>query len=298
MDWDRLRIFHTVAESGSFTNAGARLNSSQSAVSRQIRALEESLRVSLFTRHARGLVLTQEGQELFNTAREVVLRIEETERSLMEAKGRPSGVLRVTTMVTFGAVWLTPHLEQFMNEYPDIDIKLILDDDDLDLAAGEADVAIRLHEPEQAELIQRPLATFHTHIYASPEYLERKGMPVRVEDLEQHDLITFGNSKVRTLQELNWLSNLGGRSKKKRARLEVNNLYGILHAVETGLGVAVLPDYLVHDNHKNLVRILPSVVEQPFNSYYCYPPELRGSLRVALFRDFMVRQIRAASNIL
>lgn len=297
MDWDRLRIFHTVAESGSFTNAGSRLNCSQSAVSRQIRALEESLNVSLFTRHARGLVLTQEGQELYGTAREVVHRIEETERSLLESKERPSGLLRVTTMVTFGAVWLTPHLEQFMSEYPDIDIQLKLADEDLDLAAGEADVAIRLHEPEQADLIQRPLASFHTHIYASPEYLDRKGTPVSLEDLDNHDLIVFGRSSAPTIIGLNWLLEVGSPNKKRRARLQVNNLYGILHAVEAGMGIAVLPDYLVH-NRQKLVRVLPNVEGQPFNSYYCYAPELRGSLRVALFRDFMVRQIRAESNIL
>lgn len=213
MDWDRLRIFHTVAESGSFTNAGARLNCSQSAVSRQIRSLEESLNVSLFTRHARGLVLTQEGQELYNTAREVMLRIEETERSLMESRERPSGLLRVTTMVTFGAVWLTPHLEQFMSEYPDINIQLILDDADLDLSAGEADVAIRLHEPEQAELIQRPLATFHSHIYASPEYLDKRGTPITTDDLDAHDLITFGVSNVPTIRGLNWLLTVGNPRK-------------------------------------------------------------------------------------
>ena len=297
MDWDRLRIFHTVAESGSFTGAGARLNCSQSAVSRQIRALEESLNVSLFTRHARGLVLTQEGQELYNTAREVVLRIEETERSLMESRERPSGLLRVTTMVTFGAVWLTPHLEQFMSEYPDINIKLILDDADLDLSAGEADVAIRLHEPEQAELIQRPLATFHSHIYASPEYLDRRGTPVTTDDLDHHDLITFGMSNVPTIRDFSWLLTVGSPRKSRIPRLQVDNLYGVLHAVEAGMGIAVLPDYLVY-NRQKLVRVLPNVEGTPFNSYYCYAPELRGSLRVALFRDFMVRQIRAESNIL
>ncbi|PCI62452.1 MAG: LysR family transcriptional regulator [Kordiimonadales bacterium] len=297
MDWDRLRIFHIVAEAGSFTAAGVRLNCSQSAVSRQIRALEESLNVSLFTRHARGLVLTQEGHELFGTAREVVHRIEETERSLLESKERPSGLLRVTTMVTFGAVWLTPHLEQFMSEYPDIDLKLILDDKDLDLSAGEADVAIRLHEPQQADLIQRPLASFHTHIYASPEYLARRGTPITLDDLDGHDLITFGETSNPTVRGLNWLvdQSLGGKA--RAPRLQVNNLYGILHAVEAGMGIAVLPDYLVH-NRQKLVRVLPTIEGQPFNSYYCYPPELRGSLRVALFRDFMVRQIRAESNIL
>ncbi len=297
MDWDRLRIFHTVAESGSFTSAGAQLNCSQSAVSRQIRALEDSLNVSLFTRHARGLVLTQEGQELFETAREVVHRIDETERRLMESKERPSGLLRVTTMVTFGAVWLTPHLEQFVLVYPEIDLQVILDDEDLDLSAGEADVAIRLHEPEQAELIQRPLATFHVHMYASPEYLARKGTPVSTADLDAHDLITFGTSTAPVIRGLNWLLEVGKETHKRKPRLEVNNLYGIMHAVEAGMGIAVLPDYLVH-NRQKLVRVLPDVEGNSFNSYFCYPPELRGSLRVALFRDFLIRQIRAESNIL
>ncbi len=297
MDWDRLRIFHTVAESGSFTSAGAQLNVSQSAVSRQIRALEDSLNVSLFTRHARGLVLTQEGQELFETARDVVQRIDETERRLMESRERPSGRLRVTTMVTFGAVWLTPHLEQFVLEYPEIDLKVILDDEDLDLSAGAADVAIRLHEPQQADLIQRPLATFHNHIYASPEYLARKGTPVTTADLDMHDLITFGVSAAPVIKGLNWLLEVGKETHKRSPRLEVNNLYGILHAVEAGMGLAVLPDYLVH-NRQKLVRVLPDVEGLRFNSYFCYPPELRGSLRVALFRDFLIRQIRAESNIL
>lgn len=297
MDWDRLRIFHTVANSGSFTAAGDRLNCSQSAVSRQIRALEESLNVSLFTRHARGLVLTQEGQDLYATARDVVHRIDETERKLMESRERPSGLLRVTTMVTFGAVWLTPHLEQFILEYPEIDLKIILDDDDLDLSAGQADVAIRLHEPQQADLIQRPLATFHSHIYASPEYLDRKGTPVTTADLDNHDLITFGTSKSPVIKGLNWLLEVGKETHQRKPRLEVNNLYGVLHAVEAGIGIAVLPDYLVH-NRQKLVRVLPEIDGVPFNSYYCYPPELRGSLRVALFRDFMIRQIRAESNII
>lgn len=297
MDWDRLRIFHTVADAGSFTSAGQVLNCSQSAVSRQIRALEESLNVSLFTRHARGLVLTQEGQELYDTARSVVHQIDETERRLLESRQRPQGLLRVTTMVTFGAVWLTPHLEQFMTEYPEIDVKVILDDDDVDLSAGKADVAIRLHEPEQADLIQRPLATFHSHIYASPEYLDRKGTPVTIQDLDSHDLLTFGTSSSVVIKGLNWLLGLGRTTGERTPRLEVNNLYGILHAVEAGMGIAVLPDYLVH-NRQKLVRILPEVEGVPFNSYYCYPPELKGSLKVALFRDFMIRQIRAESNII
>ncbi|WCL55182.1 LysR family transcriptional regulator [Gimibacter soli] len=297
MDWDRLRIFHTVAECGSFTSAGARLKLSQSAVSRQIRALEESLNVSLFTRHARGLVLTEEGLQLYQTARAVVQQIDNTERAIMESRQRPTGVLRVTTMVTFGSVWLTPHLTQFMAEYPEIRIELTLDDRDLDLAAGEADVAIRLHEPEQAELIARPLATFHAHIYASPEYLDKRGTPVTAKDLDQHDLITIGNTTAPTIRGLNWILDVGAGPHRRQPRLLINNLLGVLHAVEAGMGIGVLPDYLVHDR-KKLVRVLPDVEGTSFNSYYCYPPERKSSVKVALFRDFMIRQIRDASNIL
>ncbi|WP_374763366.1 LysR family transcriptional regulator [Yunchengibacter salinarum] len=294
MDWDRLRIFHAVAQSGSFTRAGTALNSSQSAISRQIRTLEESLGTALFTRHARGLVLTEDGRRLYATAEDVVRRIEETERQLMESREKPAGLLRVTTMVTFGAVWLTPHLNQFLEQYPDIDIKLILDDEDVDLSTGKADVAIRLHEPEHADLIARPLATFHAHIYASPAYLDRKGTPRSRRDLDHHDLITFGETGSPTIKGLNWLMAVS-KGTKRAPRLQVNNLYGVLHAVEAGLGLAVLPDYLVHDR-KKLVRVLPEEEGTTFRSFYCYPPELKGSQRVNLFRDFMIRQIRSETD--
>ena len=296
LDWDKLRIFLAVADSGSFTSAGARLNSSQSAVSRQIKTLEDSLNTALFTRHARGLVLTQEGESLYKTARDIHHNIEEVERSLSESRERPAGLLRVTTMVTFGAIWLTPHLKQFMDTYPDIDLQLILDDDDLDLAAGEADIAIRLHDPEQSDLIARPLATFHAHIYASPEYLDRCGTPVTLQDLDSHDIVTYGSTTISTIRDLNLISHIGRTSTPREARLQVNNMYGILHAVEAGMGIAILPDYLVH-NRRRLVRILPDVDIASYNSFFCYPPELRGALRVTLLRDFLARQLRAESNL-
>ena len=215
----------------------------------------------------------------------------------MEARGKVSGLLRITTMVTFGSIWLTPHLKQFMDTYPDLDLKLILDDRDLDLAAGEADVAIRLHEPDQADLIARPLATFHAHIYASPEYLDKHGTPVTPEDLKHHNLVTFGSAQNPTLRGLDWLPNVGNFTKNKPPRLRINNLYGVMHAVEAGMGIAVLPDYLVH-NRRNLVRILPQIDGTSYNSYFCYAPELKGSKRVSLLYDFLAAQIRAESNVI
>lgn len=297
LDWDKLRIFHVVAEAGSFTEAGLRLNCSQSAASRHIRALEDNLQVALFTRHARGLVLTQEGQHLLRTTRDVQGRIEETEHVLREAKDSPKGVLRVTTMVTFGAVWLTTHMKSFVEQYPDIELQLILDDEDLDLSSGQADVAIRLHTPVQADMIQRPLATFHNHIYASPEYLDRKGTPCQPSDLDHHDLIIYGSTAQMPLKNINWIMDIGKTSYDRTPCLQVNNLYGVMHAIEAGMGLGSLPDYLVH-NRSNLVRVLPDMDSPKFPSFFCYPPELRGSKRVAVFRDFIIQTIKEESNIL
>lgn len=300
MDWDRIRVFHTVAEAGSFTSAGRRLGLSQSATSRQIKGLEESLQVALFTRNARGLVLTDEGVRLFDTADKVMHQIDQIEQNIRESKRTPVGTLRVSTMVTFGAVWLSPHLTEFMAQYPDIDIDMVLSDEPLNLSAGEAEVSIRLGNPGPQDLIRKHLTVFHLHAYASPAYLARKGMPESIFDLDNHDIIHFSGLKGDLLEGLNWLLTTKNKtetkkekkSQKRKPRLMVNNLYGVLHAVEAGIGIAVLPDYLVHKRQK-LVRLFPDLKTPEYDAYFCYAPELKGSLRVGLFRDFLIRQIQA-----
>ena len=193
MDWDKLRVFHAVAEAGSFTHAGDTLNLSQSAVSRQISALEEALQVPLFHRHARGLILTEQGEALNRTVREVFAKLAITEALLTESREKPAGRLKVTTTVGFGASWLAPRLQAFLEAYPDVSITLLLDDADLDLAMREADVAIRMHPPKQPDLVQRHLMTIEWQIYASPEYLKKHGVPQRAEDLDAHKLVLFGD---------------------------------------------------------------------------------------------------------
>ena len=291
MDWDKLRIFHTVAEAGSFTMAAKRLNVSQSAASRQIRALEDSLDVALFNRHARGLVLTNEGEQLFDTTKHLSDRIETVTGTLLEAKDKPSGALRVTTMVSFGAVWLTPHLKEFVLRYPDIQVQLSLSDEDLDLATREADVAIRFHPSEQADLIQRPLVPVHVHIYASPEYLDRKGAPRRAEDLDQHDIIVYGPVSSLPVRSIDWIRTVGSTGYTRRPVLEVNNIYAVLQAIKAGMGLAAIPDYLVANN-RQLVRVLGHIQSPTLDTYFVYPRELRGAKRVAVFRDYLMQQVR------
>src|ERR687893_1039702 len=181
LDWDKLRVFHAVADAGSFTHAGETLNLSQSAVSRQIQALEESLQVPLFHRHARGLILTEPGETLNRTVREVFAKLAMTEALLTESRERPAGRLKVTSTAGFGNAWLAPRLHRFLTLYPEVSVGLLLDDTDLDLAMREADVAIRMHPPRQPDLIQRHLASFGWRVCGSPASPQKGRLPPRAQ---------------------------------------------------------------------------------------------------------------------
>ena len=290
MDWDKLRVFHAVAEAGSFTHAGDTLNLSQSAVSRQISALEEALAVPLFHRHARGLILTEQGEALNRTVREVFAKLAMTEALLTESKEKPAGRLKVTTTVGFGASWLAPRLQGFLEAYPEVSVALLLDDRDLDLAMREADVAIRLHPPRQPDLIQRHLLDFEWVVCAAPDYLKRQGVPKRAEDLDAHRLILFGDYHP-PVPEINWLAEAGRRpGSPRRALLEVNNLQAMMLTVRGGLGVGALPDYMVAGDD-GLVRLLPEVKAPKIDVFFVYPEELRNSKRVAVFREFLLARL-------
>jgi DNA-binding transcriptional LysR family regulator len=290
MDWDKLRVFHAVAEAGSFTHAGDTLSLSQSAVSRQISALEEALQVPLFHRHARGLILTEQGESLNRTVREVFAKLAITEALLTESKEKPAGRLKVTTTVGFGASWLAPRLHAFLEAYPEVSVSLLLDDAELDLAMREADVAIRMTAPKQPDLVQRHLLTMQWHICASPEYLKRHGVPQRVEDLDSHRLVLFGGHHP-PVPEVNWLAEAGRRpGQPRRALLEVNSIQAVLLAIRSGIGLGALPDYVVAEN-PDLVRVLADLKGPKVDVFFVYPEELRNSKRVAVFRDFLLARL-------
>jgi DNA-binding transcriptional LysR family regulator len=291
MDWDKLRVFHAVAEAGSFTHAGEVLNLSQSAVSRQISALEESLSVPLFHRHARGLILTEQGELLYSTAREVFAKLAMTEGLLTESKDRPKGPLKVTTSVAFGSIWLTPRIREFLELYPDIQVAMVVDDSELDLSMREADVAIRMSPPRQPDLVQRHLMTVRVHLYAAPEYLKKHGTPRRAEELDSHRLVVYGDEARAPISSINWILEAGLKpGHERRPILQVNNTYGLLRAVSSGLGLAALPDYVAIEA-PDLVRILPELTGPPVEAYFVYPEELRSSKRISVFRDFLIRKV-------
>ena len=292
LNWDKLRIFHTVAEAGSFTHAGERLHITQSSISRQIGALEQSLGVALFHRHARGLALTEQGETLYQTAQELATRVRDAEAAIGESLDRPSGPLRITTSVAFGSMWLTERLKDFVDMYPEIEISLIVREDQLNLSMRQADVAIRLERPEQPDLIQRPLFTLKHAAYAAPDYLERWGMPYRLEDLAAHKLLAYDETYYSTVTNVNWLLDAASsNSKGHYPALRVNNIYGIFRACAAGMGIASLPDYMANMT-SGLVPVLPEHEGPKYQAYFVYPEEMRNSRRIVVLRDFLLRRIK------
>lgn len=291
MDWDRLRIFRVVAEAGSFTKGGDELGMSQPAVSRQIAALEEALGVILFHRHARGLRLTEQGDHLYRAAQDMYSRLETARTRLIDSAEKPFGDLRVTTTIGLGSAWLTPRLGDFIDLYPDINLQLLLNDDELDLSDREADVALWLREPTQGDLIRKRLFTVHFHIYASLGYIQKHGAPATMNELDEHRIITYSGAPT-PIRQLNWLVNAGLEGKNtRRAALGINNLQALRLAVKSGAGIAVLPDYMVSEDDLT-VPLLEQVDVPDMISYFVYPEELRNSKRVTVFRDFLFNKAR------
>jgi DNA-binding transcriptional LysR family regulator len=289
LDWDKLRVFHAVADAGSFTHAGEVLSLSQSAVSRQISGLEDSLNVPLFHRHARGLILTEQGERLYKTVHDVFEKLAVTEKQIRESKDTPEGPLKITTTVAFGSVWLTPRIKEFIELYPAIDVTVVLDDTELNLGMRQADVAIRMSPPRQPDLIQRHLMTTRYHVYASKEYLDAHGAPQSIKDLDRHKLIAYGDDATPPVADVDWLLNLDADQPRKTA-LRVNNLYGIYRAVQAGLGIAALPEYMARE-YSRLIEVLPGLHGPSFDAYFVYAEELRHSKRIAVFRDFLVQKL-------
>lgn len=293
IDWDKLKTFHAAARSGSLTRAATELGISQSAVSRQIAALEERMNLPLFHRHARGLTLTEEGTVLFKTAADVHSRIAMSLANVQNIRQLPEGVLRVSCPISLGSNWLTTVLPEFLTAFPEIEVQLILEDSEHDLMAFDVDCALRPWPSTQGDLIERKLGQISQSLYASPSYLAGQPAPTSAEDLDNHRIVAFGELLPSKLQSSNWALTVG-RDKAAEPRkpiMSINNLHGIMRAAEAGIGLAGLPDYMTASSRR-LVRILPDVRGESFDLFFVYPTELRGSAKAKVFREFLQRVTR------
>ncbi len=292
MDWDKLRIFHAAAEVGSFTHAGEQLHMSQSAVSRQISTLEADLKVTLFHRHARGLMLTEQGELLNRTVAEVFAKLQTAETLLTDTATKPSGELRITAPIGFGTVWLTQQLREFGELYPDIKVELLLNDDQVDIGMRAADVAIWTREPEQADLIRRPLFQSRVRAFASAQYIRKFGSPQTLAELDRHRIICYSGPPAQHLRAMSWIESAGREGQPPReAVLRVNSVVAIKYAIRASIGIGMIPDYMAEED-TDLVPVLAEIEQPTLPLIFAYPEELRNSKKVQLLRDFLVSKTR------
>ena len=291
MNWDKLKIFHAVAEAGNFTKSTYILNLSQSAISRQIQSLEKELKTQLFERHARGLSLTENGEYLYKTAQEVISKLKDVETTLMDKKDKPSGKLTVTTVVSFGTTWLTPRIQEFMKLNPEVEIELIFDDKELDLSTRQADIGIWMRRPKKLNYIQKKLIDINYHIYGSTKYLEQFGHPKNLSELNKHKFISYGKGAPSPVFNPDWALKLGSKdSKKRKPVMKVNSVYGLLLAVQSGVGLAALPDYITV-NVPNIVKVLPDTEGPLTETHFVYPQSLKNVAKVKAFRNFLFSKV-------
>ena len=293
LDWDKLKTFHAAADTGSLTAAASRLRISQSAVSRQISGLEDQLGMPVFHRHARGLTLTEQGRILHRYVQDMAHRAALAQATVMDSLEKPQGVLRVSTPISLGSNWLISVLPAFMEQYPLIRVQLILEDEEHDLSAFDVDCALRPWPSTQGDVIERKLGTISQSLYASHNYLAKHGAPKDVKDLDNHNVVAFGDLNTGFLNSANWVLEVGRHERDRRTPImAVSNLHGIMRAAEADIGIVGIPDYMVTMSRR-LVRVLPQVSGKPFDVYFVYPTELRGSAKAKVFREFLVRTAKS-----
>ena len=291
MDWEKLKSFYEVAMKKSISKASSKMNISQSAISRQIQDLEINLNTTLFIRHQKGVRLTEQGENLFITVDNIHNSISDFEQKLLLKKTKPTGRLTVNTTVGFGATWLTPRINKFINQYPEMNISLLFSDEEINLSSRIADIAVRVKKPTQANLIFKKFVNFHNHIYGSSDYLQKNGIPRTVNDLEKHSLICYGSGMPSPVSNIDWLLKIGKNKGKRLSKFTINSIYGMSLAVENGAGLAALPDYMVAEK-PHLVRVLPNIEGPSYQTYFVYPESFKNDRRLEVFRDFLYSEAK------
>ncbi len=296
MDWDKLRVFKAVAEAGSFTHAGENLNLSQSAISRQISNLENSLNIPLFHRHARGLVLTEQGEMLLNTTCNVFEQLQQVENQLTDSRVLPEGALTITTVEFIASTWFAPLIASFKKSYPDIELTMLLEDRVYDLGMREADVAIRLQKADHSDLIESYLTTLNFSLCASKKYLDMNTRPKEQKDFKNHIMIGYPPNMYPPFVKPNWVFKYLGIDVNNNAKvILINSLQTRYSAVKGGAGIAVLPNYIInHDN--DLEIIMPEIQIPSVDMYFVYPQERRNSKRISVLKDFLKQYIKITED--
>lgn len=288
MDWNKLRTFYHVASVGSFSKAAESLNITQSALSRQVLDLEYNLKKTLFFRRPRGLEMTKEGEILYETARKVFAEIEAGETSLYEEETIPKGLLKFCTTPEIATHWLSSYLPGFLELYPNIRVAVISSSQPTDYLLSKADISLITRKTSSPDFIQKSMIKVKLKLYASPEYIAKHGTPKDLKDLDNHQLLSYGDYINNPYENINWLLSAGAKvGETREPYLQINSMQGLQLMAEAGFGIISLSPQNPSLKKSNLVLILPKIDGPEIETFLVYPMQLKNSKRVQAFRDYI-----------
>lgn len=287
-----LVVFAKVVEEGGFSKAANSLGISKSSVSKQVSALEDHLGTRLLNRTTRRFSLTETGTLLYERCQRIVAEVDAAEREAGSLQSNPSGRLRISTGVSFGRLHLSKVLPDFLFEYPELSMELVLNDRRVDLVEEGYDVALRIGRLEDSTLIARKLCPARQVTVASPDYLKKRGEPKHPGALPGHEHLAYSYLN----EGLAWDFRVDGRAQQYRIapRLVTNNGDAILTMAEQGGGIAQIPTFIAGDSIRagRLKPILRDFAAAPIGVYALYPNARNLPLKVRVFIDFLRKRFR------
>jgi DNA-binding transcriptional LysR family regulator len=284
-----MEAFATVVDQGGFTDAAKKMGISKSAVSKHVSSLEARLGARLLNRTTRRVSPTEIGLAYYDRARRVLNDAGEADSLVTSMQSAPSGLLRISVATDFGVNHLSPILGEFLNEFQDITVNMVLNNRYVELISEGFDMAIRIGELEDSTLRARKLTETTRRMVASPEYFEQYGRPEKIDDLNEHKLLHYSNQSNGAVWKLTAPS---GEKRQVRTAgwLTVNDGQSLLNAATSGLGIAYLPSFLCADAlEQGLVEeAIPDLPVETQGIYAVYPPGRFTQPKVRAFIDFLV----------
>ncbi len=287
MQWEGIKEFVYVAESGSFTQASKKLAISTAQVSRQISALEKRLKIKLFYRTTRKVSLTEEGHIFYQHCRGVLDGLDAAEQAITNLQSKPQGKIKLTAPVTYGEQQILPLMNDFMQKYGDLEVTAYLSNQQLDLIEEGYDLAIRLGKLNDSSLIAKKLGSRTNYVCASPAYIERYGCPHSLSELDQHSCL------LGTLDYWHFKDTGRDRNIRVTGRLRYNSGSALVDAALKGLGIVQLPDYYIeqHLAQGTLVTLLDNYRAPDDGVWVVYPQNRHLSPKIRLLVDYLAEQL-------
>lgn len=290
-DFEAWAIFSTVVEEGSFAKAAAALSLSQATVSKAITRLERRMGTVLFHRTSRQMVLTDSGRAVLDQAKDLLQKGHAIEEAVVEHSGTLRGSIRLSAPMSFGISSLAPVLPAFMLQHPDIQLHVEFDDRQVDVVADGFDLVLRIANLVDSSLLARRLCEVQLHVVGAPTYFEKKGIPQHPKDLIEHQVMLYTYTRHGPSWHFHHVDHGEFSQALPNPIVQVNNAEGLLPLLTKGLGVALLPDFLVAPYLKSgqLQVVLESWKVKPVALHIVTPPSRVRPTRVQALMDYLTR---------